>query len=657
VTFAVDVDNHELESNEGDNTGSVQVTVTLDRSVLVTKQVTIGLDILQSNNIPLENLIVTTLLSEDVLASGETTASVTVADVNKGQIAFVSNIDGNPLVVAYIPDFDIQYGTTSITLDSIADGFIMSNPLMFGFSDSDRLEILSYAKNAPLYQDLKQEITTALQTDPYNLLEEAIFPMTYGTATLLIIEAIKNIGGEALSQAVIEGSIIGQTDVPHLNDLGGGQIEAINPTMVFYGFDIAEQPEQARVIAGKDSLGWDLKLGFPLKSPITDPVKEIINLGENGHFTITFTKADYDNAAGIGAYSANFLKLVCIAFDVFVYCPLSNNTIRSIVEHRATDPHILSLIEADFSFTDLRTVHEVFSRTIELLSNEEVWKSVKKLLYGISDDNPAVVKFIKGAEKSIKNAKKVLWWTDKILIGYDAANQYIPFAADIIFKQNDISYCVTKTNGVLSATCQLISPTAIITMTTPLDQVYVGREVLFDASSSYDPVYSTGSLVVRWDFDNDRIFDTDWSTNKKVSWIYSNEDIYDVVLQVKNQDESVGFSTKTVRVYALTDPSVPAAPSDVSLAIVSDGAGIYVSWKDNSNNEEGFDIAYSPTQDISSAQHELQFPDVTGLSSGWGLNYDQNGLLMSGQTICFQVSAYNASGSSVPTPWSCITVP
>jgi hypothetical protein len=163
---------------------------TCEEGAIVTKQLTVGLSILQSNNIPLENLSVSTLPSEYVIPRGQTTASITVADANKGQIVFVFKSDGNPFITSYISPTDIQSGTTSITLDSIADGFIMANPLMIGFSASDRQAILSYAKNIPLYQGLKQEITTALQTQPYNLLEVTIFPKTYEDATLLIIEAI-----------------------------------------------------------------------------------------------------------------------------------------------------------------------------------------------------------------------------------------------------------------------------------------------------------------------------------------------------------------------------------------------------------------------------------------------------------------------------------
>jgi hypothetical protein len=97
-------------------------------------------------------------------------------------------------------------------------------------------------------------------------------------------------------------------------------------------------------------------------------------------------------------------------------------------------------------------------------------------------------------------------------------------------------------------------------------------------------------------------------------------------------------------------------PSNINVFILSGGWGIQVNWTDNSDNEEGFDIGYSPDPEIISVKHELVEADQTLLGSDWGLSYDQTGLLAE-QEMCFQVSAYNAAGSSEPTPWSCITVP
>jgi hypothetical protein len=89
--------------------------------------------------------------------------------------------------------------------------------------------------------------------------------------------------------------------------------------------------------------------------------------------------------------------------------------------------------------------------------------------------------------------------------------------------------------------------------------------------------------------------------------------------------------------------TVPTAPSNINVSVTSGGAGIGVSWQDNSNNELGFDI-------FNGVEYLQVGAGQTFISSDWGG-------LSPGQYMCFQVRAYNASGSSAPTPWSCTTLP
>lgn len=133
--------------------------------------------------------------------------------------------------------------------------------------------------------------------------------------------------------------------------------------------------------------------------------------------------------------------------------------------------------------------------------------------------------------------------------------------------------------------------------------------------------------------------------------------------QTANQSNSKIPSSTNPIIHAAFVPATntptastqPAAPSDVSLTIDSDGYGIGVHWKDNSDNETGFDIAYTPDPNSIGAKHLQVQADQTYISSDWGLNTGQSGLLP-GQKMCFQVSAYNSTGSSAPTPWTCITI-
>ncbi len=47
-----------------------------------------------------------------------------------------------------------------------------------------------------------------------------------------------------------------------------------------------------------------------------------------------------------------------------------------------------------------------------------------------------------------------------------------------------------------------------------------GKEIVFDASSSYDP--NGDKLYYRWDFDNDGVYDTPWLSSPKIRHVYEN---------------------------------------------------------------------------------------------------------------------------------------
>jgi hypothetical protein len=84
--------------------------------------------------------------------------------------------------------------------------------------------------------------------------------------------------------------------------------------------------------------------------------------------------------------------------------------------------------------------------------------------------------------------------------------------------------------------------------------------------------------------------------------------------------------------------TVPAAPTGLG-AVAVDGTSIRLSWNDNSNNENGFEISNG----------------VTSVKVGANTNsYTWSGLTP-GQYMCFMVRSYNAAGSSAWTPYACTT--
>jgi len=71
---------------------------------------------------------------------------------------------------------------------------------------------------------------------------------------------------------------------------------------------------------------------------------------------------------------------------------------------------------------------------------------------------------------------------------------------------------------------------------------------LFDASASNDTEDSASQLQVRWDFNGDGNWDSDWLTTKTFEVGYSNEGVFSAILEVKDTKGLTGQATQAVTV-------------------------------------------------------------------------------------------------------------
>lgn len=78
------------------------------------------------------------------------------------------------------------------------------------------------------------------------------------------------------------------------------------------------------------------------------------------------------------------------------------------------------------------------------------------------------------------------------------------------------------------------------------DTANVLTEIIFDASGSFDMEDSSDLLEVRWDWDNDGIWDTDYSRNKLASKYFLDTGQHIIRLEVTDTDMLAGITSKTV---------------------------------------------------------------------------------------------------------------
>jgi PKD repeat protein len=88
----------------------------------------------------------------------------------------------------------------------------------------------------------------------------------------------------------------------------------------------------------------------------------------------------------------------------------------------------------------------------------------------------------------------------------------------------------------------------------------VNSPIRFDASGSNDTEDPVGDLQVRWDFDNDGIFDTTWSTAKVATNSYTSVGAYIVRLEVQDTMGMIDAVTKQVDVASTASSQVIYLP-------------------------------------------------------------------------------------------------
>jgi len=91
---------------------------------------------------------------------------------------------------------------------------------------------------------------------------------------------------------------------------------------------------------------------------------------------------------------------------------------------------------------------------------------------------------------------------------------------------------------------------------------YAGRIVTFDASPSSDPDGEALSLQVRWDFEDDGIWDTGYSFEKKLNWSFQGSGNHRIRLEVKDQDSLTSQVVDSVKIFGPFPDSVMTDPRD-----------------------------------------------------------------------------------------------
>ena len=121
---------------------------------------------------------------------------------------------------------------------------------------------------------------------------------------------------------------------------------------------------------------------------------------------------------------------------------------------------------------------------------------------------------------------------------------------------------------------------------TPSGCITTSTVVNFDASTVSDPEDATASLQVRWDFDGDGTWDTQWSTQKTASHTYGSQGTFNVKMEVKDTDGATADVTHTLTVDNSCGNTPPVASFSWDPSCITTSTTVHFDASSVSDNED-----------------------------------------------------------------------
>jgi len=112
----------------------------------------------------------------------------------------------------------------------------------------------------------------------------------------------------------------------------------------------------------------------------------------------------------------------------------------------------------------------------------------------------------------------------------------------------------------------------------------VGTVFYFDASGCSDEEDEPGQLKVRWDWENDGKWDTQYSTNKEATHVYSSAGNYTVTMEVIDTEGAMDVTSKQINVSQNT---IPVAEFEVEPESGAIGTVFYFDYSGSHDEEDG----------------------------------------------------------------------
>jgi len=487
-----------------------------DASPIATRAVTGEVDLPEGVTIDLAELrIVSFAGSADVAADGS--FSLVVPDVAAPQVLLAMGDGTVPVMLGYVTPYD-----TEVVIDaaSTALALVLLNPFTTMFSAEDRDELVYMVESKDWWPELVARTESVLGMSGGGRLDGELEPALLQLASGIAIDVLDDWPGGGLSA-------VG----PWFEDAAGGAVSVFNPGVAYCAATFrADSGDSLVALLDSDRDGIQVHPGWPPFVDIATKTRTYVDLGD-GAFTVTFTRGDLstldpgtaNGIAGLRNAGRGITELLALASGV----------------SDSPDPLSLDLTNGDCSEMAARvrasdTVGLV--RSILELASAEAGRISEWYWGEENEDAETYVRTVCPLLSGIAFSTSVL----------APGETRIPFYSSLAGGPRVASQSITQVDGVLVTGATQAAPRADFSVSPP--GARPGVLMVFDASESYDPDGAESELEVRWDWGNDGMWDTTWTTVKVVGHGFASAGAHEVALQARDRNGLADIAVHVVNV-------------------------------------------------------------------------------------------------------------
>ena len=432
--------------------------------------------------------------------------SLEVPDTDLPQALLVMGEGTSPVLLGYVGPDDVNDVVVDASTTALA--LVMLNPFTAMFSAADRVTLADMVRSKDWWPELVEWAEDVVGRSGTGRLDQRLEPGLMQLAVEIAIDVLDDWPAGPLS-----------TGDPWLEDLEGDDVSYVNPDVFFYAarFRAIGSDDSLLVLVDSDRERICVTPGWPPFVDMLSYTHTTVDLGD-GTFNVTITHGDlgdFDPGTAGGLAGAR-------------------NVARAVTEVLALASGVT--LEPEPAGLELESLFDGTALAAEMQS-DDTYGFMEALIDVIIEENDRVSTWL--WEEENPDAEDYLSGICPLLEGIVFSTQVlaagetrIPFFGSLVAKGALDSQRIAQLDGVLVMADSYSPPEAAFEVSPSFASV--GNPVSFDASGSTDPDDPPGALGVRWDWENDGVWDTGWSVVKTAQHSFAAPRAYEVALQVRD---------------------------------------------------------------------------------------------------------------------------